>query len=104
MDPEKIENLPLDGRQVYMLMALTPGVRFTTPTFGPNGNSGTRGWDQTNAYEVHGVQNNLNQFTLNRANISPQTSTGRGAWFIAPNVDAIQEFKVQTNTYHATYG
>src|SRR5947207_13491069 len=87
-----------------MLMALTPGVRFTSTTIRPNVNSGTRGWDQTNAYEVNGVQNNLNQFTLNGANISQQTSTGRGSWFIAPNVDAIQEFKVQTNTYDATYG
>jgi hypothetical protein len=104
MDPEKIQNLPLNGRQVYMLLPLTPGVRFTNSSFGPGGQSGTRGWDQTNAYEVNGVQNNLNQFTLNGANISQQTSTARGAWFISPNVDAIQEFKVQTNTYDATYG
>ena len=104
MDPEKVQNLPLNGRQVYMLLALTPGTRFTTTSFGPGGNSGTRGWDQTNAYEINGVQNNLNQFTLNGANISQQTSTGRGSWFVAPNVDAVQEFKVQTNTYDATYG
>jgi hypothetical protein len=104
MDPEKVQNLPLNGRQVYMLLALTPGTRFTTSTFGPAGNSGTRGWDQTNAYEINGVQNNLNQFTLNGANISQQTSTGRGSWFVAPNVDAVEEFKVQTNTYDATYG
>jgi hypothetical protein len=104
MDPEKVQALPLNGRQVYMLLPLLPGTRFTTTTFGPNGNSGTRGWDQTNAYEINGVQNNLNQFTLNGANISQQTSTARGAWFIAPNVDAVQEFKVQTNNYDATYG
>lgn len=104
MDPEKIQNLPLNGRQVYMLLPLTPGVRFTNTAFGPAGQSGTRGWDQTNAYEINGVQNNLNQFTLNGANISQQTSTARGAWFIAPNVDAVQEFKVQTNNYDATYG
>jgi hypothetical protein len=104
MDPEKVQALPLNGRQVYMLLPLLPGTRFTTSTFGPTGNSGTRGWDQTNAYEINGVQNNLNQFTLNGANISQQTSTARGAWFIAPNVDAVQEFKVQTNNYDATYG
>lgn len=27
LDPEKVQNLPLNGRQVYMLMSLTPGVR-----------------------------------------------------------------------------
>jgi hypothetical protein len=104
MDPEKVQNLPLNGRQVYMLMMLTPGVRFTTTTFGPNGNSGTRGWDQTNAYQINGVVNNQNQFTLNGAPISQQTSTARGAWFISPNVDAVQEFKVQTSNYDATVG
>jgi len=48
MDPDKIQNLPLNGRQVYMLLPLLPGTRFTTTTFGPNGNSGTRGWDHRN--------------------------------------------------------
>jgi hypothetical protein len=104
MDPEKVQNLPLNGRQVYMLMTLTPGVRFTTGTFGPTGNSGTRGWDQTNAYQINGVINNLNQFTLNGAPISQQTSTARGGWFLSPNVDGVQEFKVQTNTYDASIG
>ena len=104
MDPEKVQNLPLNGRQVYMLMTLTPGMRFTTGTFGPTGNSGTRGWDQTNAYQINGVVNNLNQFTLNGAPISQQTSTARGGWFLSPNVDGVQEFKVQTNTYDASIG
>jgi hypothetical protein len=104
IDPVETQNLPLNGRQVYMLMALTPGVRFTTTTFGPTGNSGTRGWDQTNAYQINGVINNQNQFELNGAPISQQTSTARGAWFISPNVDAVEEFKIQTNNYDATIG
>jgi hypothetical protein len=104
MDPEKVQNLPLNGRQVFQLMQLTPGVRFTTTSFGPNGNSGTRGWDTSNAYQINGVVNNLNQFELNGAPITQQTSTNRGAWQIAPNVDAVQEFKIQTNNYDATIG
>lgn len=98
------QNLPLNGRQVFMLMTLTPGVLFTTTQFGPGGNSGTRGWDQTNAYQINGVVNNQNQFTLNGAPISQQTSTARGGWFVAPNADAVQEFKIQTNNYDATVG
>jgi len=35
MDPEKVENLPLNGRQVYMLLALTPGVKFTQTQLEP---------------------------------------------------------------------
>src|SRR5205807_1440896 len=104
MDPEKIQNLPLNGRQIYMMLALTPGVLFTTTQFGPGGNSGTRGWDQTNAYQINGVVNNQNQFTLNGATISQQTSTARGSWFVAPTADAVQEFKIQTSNYDASVG
>src|SRR5260370_31961618 len=35
MDPEKVQNLPLNGRQAYMLLPLTPLTRSTPPTFGP---------------------------------------------------------------------
>ena len=104
MDQEKVQNLPLNGRQVYQLMQLTPGVRFTTNQFGPTGNSGTRGWDQTNSYQINGVLNSLNQFTLNGAPITQQTSTNRGAWQISPDVDAVEEFKIQTNNYDASVG
>src|SRR5260370_32828457 len=89
------QNLPLNGRQIYMLSPLTPGVLFT-------GGNQTRGWDQTNSFQINGVVNNQNQFTMNGAPISQQTSTARGAWFIAPNVDAVQEFKIQTSNYDAS--
>ncbi len=104
INSELVQNLPLNGRQIYMLMHLTPGVRFTQTTFGPGGFSGTRGWDETNAYVINGVQGSYNQFTLNGAPITQQTSTNRGSWEIAPNVDAVQEFKIMTNTYDAQYG
>ena len=97
IDAQKTQDLPLNGRQIYTLMLYAPGVRYT-------GGNTTRGWDQTNAYVINGVQNNYNQFTLNGAPISQQISTGRGTWFIAPNVDAVQEVKIQTNTYDASYG
>ena len=46
MDLEQVQNLPLNGRQVYMLMQLTPGVMFLQTQFGSSGYSGTRGWDE----------------------------------------------------------
>src|SRR5260370_37391196 len=85
-----------------MLMTLTPGVVFTTTQFGPNGQSGTRGWDQTNAYQINGVVNNQNQFTLNGATISQQTSTARGSWFVSPTVDAVLEFMIHTSNYDSS--
>lgn len=101
-DPLKTQEYPLNGRQSYMLMMLTPGVLFTTFTFGPNGNSGTRAWDVTNAYKFNGARsgNGNNAFLLNGAIISNEGST----WEFAPSVDAIQEFKVETNAFDAQYG
>ncbi len=101
-DPLKTQEYPLNGRQSYMLMMLTPGVLFTTFSFGPNGNSGTRAWDVTNAYKFNGARsgNGNNVFLMNGAVISNEGST----WEFAPSVDSIQEFKVETNAFDAQYG
>lgn len=104
MEPDKVQNLPLNGRQVYMLLGLTPGARFTQTQFGSHGYSGTRGWDESNAYKINGQNGSYNQFSLNGAPISQQDGGGAGTWNIAPNVDAVAEFKVMTNTYDAQYG
>jgi hypothetical protein len=39
-----VRNLPLNGRQVYMLIRTTPGSQFLQTQFGASGYSGTRGW------------------------------------------------------------
>lgn len=104
VDPEKIQNLPLNGRQLYTLLGLTPGTRFTQTTFGPGGYSGTRAWDQSNSYSVNGQSGNQNQFSLNGAPVSAQGGGGAGTWNVAPTIDAVEEFKVMTNTYDAQYG
>ena len=98
-DEIKVQEYPLNGRQSYMLMALTPGVLFTQQQFGSSGFSGTRGWDVNGSYTMNGGRTGTNQFLLNGAPISTD-----GTWQIAPNVEAIQEFKVMTNTYDAQYG
>ena len=98
-NPEETQNLPLNGRQVYMLLDLAPGVMFTQTQFGAQGFSGTRGWDVNSSYTINGGLTGLNQFLLNGAPISTS-----GTWQLAPSVDAIQEFKVMTNTYDAQYG
>ena len=99
-DPVKTQQLPLNGRQTYMLMSLTPGVIFTQEQFGPGGFSGTRGWDVNNSYKINGARPGQNLFLLNGAPISDKD----GTWQLAPNVEAVQEFKVMTNTYDASYG
>ena len=90
---------PLNGRQVYMLMDMTPGVLFTQEEFGSSGYSGTRGWDVSSSYVMNGGVQGTNSFSLNGAPVSLT-----GTWQLAPNMDAIQEFKVMTNTYDAAIG
>jgi hypothetical protein len=89
----------LNGRQVYMLLDLTPGVLFGQEEFGATGYSGTRGWDVNDNFAMNGGVKGTNMFTLNGA---PITQTGM--FQLAPNVDAIQEFKVSTNQYDASVG
>ncbi len=98
-DETKMQELPLNGRQVYMLLNLTPGVVFTQEQFGATGFSGTRGWDVNGNYSFNGSQTGTAQYLLNGAPISTV-----GSWQLAPNAEAIQEFKVMTNTYDAQFG
>jgi hypothetical protein len=112
LDEKTLQNVPVNGRQVYMMIGTVPGSQFTTTTFGPGGNSGTRGWDVTNAYIIGGGVNpadtsgGFNQFTLNGGNITQQTTynaAGAGTWNIAPTLDSIQEVNVMTTTYDARF-
>jgi len=113
LDEKTLENVPVNGRQVYMLIGTVPGSQFTQTTFGPGGFSGTRGWDVNNQYIIGGGVNpadtsgGFNQFTLNGANITQQTTynaANAGTWTIAPTLDSIQEVNVMTTTYDARYG
>lgn len=99
LDPTKVTELPLNGRQSYMLMNLVPGVRFTQRQFGSSGFSGTRAWDVNGAFTMNGGRTGTNQFLLNGAPISTD-----GTFNLAPNVEAIQEFKVMVNTYDSQFG
>src|SRR5260370_3337056 len=98
-DSIQTSEYPLNGRQVYMLMDLAPGVLFTQEQFGASGFSGTRGWDTNGSYVMNGGVQGTNIFSLSGAPVSLS-----GAWQVAPNVDAVQEFKVMTNTYDAAIG
>ena len=99
LDPVKLSDLPLLGRQAYSLVGLTPGVIFTQEQFGTTGFAGLRGWDTNNKFIINGGIVGTNQFLLNGAPVSLT-----GSWQFSPNVDAVEEFKVLTNSYDAQYG
>ncbi|UWZ85833.1 TonB-dependent receptor [Occallatibacter riparius] len=96
--PEQVQSLPMNGRQMYTLLSLTPGVKGSDP--------GTQasGLNESNGYSINGNWGNYNQFSLNGAPVSQQNGGGSGTWNISPSVDAVEEFKVMTNTYDAQYG
>jgi hypothetical protein len=96
VDQERIENLPLNGRNPTQLMTLVAGVLTdrtdltsgaTYPGFSPVSSSGARG--NTTNYVLDGGSNN------------DHYSNGPNPM---PNPDALQEFSVQTNSFSAEYG
>jgi len=99
LDNKGVSELPLNGRQVYMLLQLTTGTLFTQTTFGSTGFSGTRAWDTNGNISIHGSRTGNNEFLIDGA---PNAATG--GWQYAPPVDAIQEFRVQTSNVDASYG
>ena len=99
MDNKKVSELPLNGRQVYMLLQLTSGTLFTQQTFGASGFSGTRAWDVNGSVTIHGSRTGNNEFLIDGA-----SNAGTGGWSYAPPVDAIEEFKVDTASTDASYG
>ena len=103
IENKRISELPLNGRQVYMLLQLTAGTLFTQTTFGATGFSGTRAWDVNGSLSIHGSRTGNNEFLMEGAP-SAGTGGGTGSWNYAPPVDAIEEFKVSSASVDASFG
>ena len=99
----ELANAPMQGRQIYNLIDTVPGSQYLQVQFGASGFSGSRGWDVNNNYTLGGGVQGYQQFTLNGSNITQQNN-GAGTWFLAPNLDALQEVNVQTTNYDARWG
>jgi hypothetical protein len=92
------ENLPLNGRNVLQLVALTPGINANQGFY----NSGSGG-GSINAvgFSANGGRNVSTAVMLDG---SPQEVMGYNQPAYVPSPDALQEFKVQTNSMSAEYG
>jgi hypothetical protein len=101
IDRERVEAMPLNGRLVFMLNRLAGGVNWQVPTLGATGTSGLRPFDNGggSAWSMNGGRLTTNEFLLDGA-----PNSTRGRFNFAPPVDAVEEFKIQTNTYDAQYG
>lgn len=93
---KQVTELPLLGRNAYALSALVPGVR---TSLGMN----DLPVDQisTVSASINGSRSAQNEFLLDGA---PNTAGAQNQPVINQNVDSVQEFKVETNTFSAEFG
>ncbi len=86
VDQKKVVTLPLDGRNFVPLIALSPGVNL------PPGNLLPR---------INGSRPRVSEYIYDGISVL-QPEPGQVAFY--PIVDAIDEFRVETNSYSAEYG
>ena len=101
VDPTQMRELPLNGRDIFQLVLLQPGVE-PTPSAGPSP------WQKGGLAKlaVNGQRPAANNLTIDGMdandpafNVSPGGASG-----VLLGVDALQEFRVFTNTFAAEYG
>ena len=90
-----VSNLPLAQRDAYQLLQLQPGVQSQV------GLDTVYGSDRAGVVSVNGGRGRDNNFTVNGGDGNDQFA---GLPAIQPSPDAIEEFRVLTNTFDAEYG
>jgi len=99
---QEINNLPLNGRQVYQLISLEPGVTQTNAPVISNVPSPTSSVTFDFGYTANGSTPRGNNFILDGS--SNNNEWLGGTPLIYPSLDAIQEVQVQTLNFSAQYG
>src|ERR1022692_1912156 len=97
VDSRRINSLPLNGRNYAQLALLGTGVAPAEP--------GSR-VETSSGFSANGARSLQNNFLLdgidNNANLGDVLNGS--AYVVQPSVDAIAEFKVETNSYSAEFG
>ena len=100
VDTQAVESMPLNGRSFWQLTQLTPGVAYI-----PGGQNVRSGGTSIRAsivnVNVNGQSPTWTGWSLDGANI---TEFQLGGTIIQPNVDALQEFRVESANMDAQYG
>jgi outer membrane receptor protein involved in Fe transport len=113
IEEKVIKDMPLQGRNFTQLLVLTPGVNPVSTAQGPGqnggdstainsfeGNSGIPGGYFTNA-SIQGQQNRSKIYYVDGI---VNTSVRSGSYVALPDIDSLQEFKVQSHGDKAEYG
>jgi hypothetical protein len=95
VDDRRVQDLPLNGRNLVALAALVPGV---TEVFAPQEMGDTRNGP---TMSVNGGRSVNNNFTFNGANF---VHFGQTTGMNYPAPDAVQEVRIQTHNFGAEYG
>lgn len=95
VEQKRIVDLPLNGRNPVELIRLSAGVRLLDSTF-----LDTSGWNLTSA-SINGGQGGTNAVLVDGG---AATLMSRNEYVAMPNVDAVEEFKVNTNSFSAEFG
>ncbi len=97
----QIKTLPIVNRNFIFLARTIPGVGRGTAGDNIDGSFGSYGWRNSAAFTANGQRTRDNNFLLDGVDNNEQ-------WLntvvIFPNVEALEEFKVQTSTYSAEFG
>lgn len=96
----QIRELPLNGRNFVQLTRLIPGVQRGIPGANIDG-AGSLAWRASASFAANGLRTRDNNFLLDGVD---NNETWLNSVVIFPNVDALEEFKVQTSTYSAEFG
>lgn len=98
VENRRISDLPLNGRNVLALVLLTPGVKSQG---GPTNSGFADRGIQLSAVSINGGPSALNSLVVDGGN---NNNAYLADLNVNPTVDAIQEFKVQSNTMSAEFG
>src|SRR5690242_10494710 len=100
IEERRIIELPLNGRNFFSLVALSPNVTYG---FTPAQQAGSRlgGTRSTLTMSLSGARATWENYTLDGIT---NTDVDFNTYILLPSVDAIQEFKVQSGIYPAEFG
>jgi len=103
VDRALVSSLPLVTRNYTQIVTLSPGIAASVTNATELGR-GSGGESQGN-FRANGASGRDNNFQMNGVQINDLQASGFFSGGVAiPNPDAIQEFKVQTGLYDASYG